>query len=566
MKHLPHVGARLAMVLGCCLLGPVAAAAETDANYGREARENTPIIGRDPTQPLSDEERIHHALSRLTFGVTSQQIAEVQQMGLETWLKEQLQAQLEEPADLLSRLSALETLELTNQEIVSQYNPPLPSLQTKLSPEELRRRRELSQMRDVPRNQLKDAVLLRAVLGSNQVREVLSDFWRSHFNVDVSKANVRFYATQYERDVIRGETLGNFRNMLNKVARDPAMLVYLDNYISRGASREELIRTGQTALMQSRDYGAALEAIDIVRMRGLNENYARELMELHTLGVDNFYTQEDVINVAEALTGWTVAQDASAPIAFAFRPDMHQTGPRAILGRMIPANPANPEMEGQAVLELLLNHPGTAQFICYKLCRYLVNDDPPPELVTRAVVKFRQTRGNLPQVYLAIVNDPEFYNPRYYQAKFKRPLEFVTSALRVTGAEITDTGELHQQLLVMGEPIYQCEDPTGYYDQADAWRDPGVMATRWQFGLGLAMGWIRGVKIPDSYWSGLEPNNPLQWKEELTARVLPGGHTQRTDEALDAVIARYAVHNPRPEQLGRYIVGILLGSPEFQRQ
>lgn len=282
--------------------------------------------------------------------------------------------------------------------------------------------------------------------------------------------------------------------------------------------------------------------------------------------MDNFYSQEDVINVAEALTGWTVQQNAERPVAFEFRRDMHQTGARQILGRMIPANPGNPEMEGQAVLEMLLNHPGTARFIAYKMCRYFVNDDPPPEMVSRLVVKFRQSRGKLPMMYQAIIEDPEFFNPQHYQVKFKRPLEFVTSALRVTNAEIESTDQLHQQLLVMGEPIYQCEDPTGYYDQADAWRDPGVMATRWQFGLGLAMGWIRGVKIPKSYWEGLEPNNPLQWKEELVGRILPGGCTEKTDSALDTLIARYAAYNPHPDQLGRYIVGLLLGSPEFQRQ
>jgi uncharacterized protein (DUF1800 family) len=324
----------------------------------------------------------------------------------------------------------------------------------------------------------------------------------------------------------------------------------------------------------------AQQAIDIAKMRGLNENYARELMELHSLGVDNYYTQDDVIALAEAITGWTVSQDPEKPVEFVFRADMHTTAPRRLLNVVIPANPANPIVEGQMALNMLAHHKGTSEFIAYKLCRYFVSDTPPEEMVKRVASTFRRRKTDLKATYLAIFNDKEFFNPKYYdkeffnpkyyKAKFKTPLEFVASSLRFTQAEFVDdpraTNDVHRALLSMCEPIYQCEDPTGYYDQADSWRDPGVMAVRWQFGLGIGMEWIRGVRIPESYWEELEPNNPLQWKDVLSKRILPEGMTPQTSDALDNVIAKYARYNPRPDQLGRYIVGILLGSPEFQRQ
>jgi uncharacterized protein (DUF1800 family) len=537
------------------------------SNFGREARETTPALNRNPTEPLNDRERIHHALSRFTFGITPELMAQVEKVGLQAWFKEQLAAKVDEPQVLKDHLAKLESLDLSNQEVLKNYNLRGPSLSNRLTPEERKEFERVQRMREVPRLQLRDAVLLRAVYSRNQLQQVACDYWRNHFNVDVQKGNVRYYGVTYERDVIQAEALGTFAAMLNKQARHPEMLVYLDNFVSRATPRQELMEAGREALAKSRDYATALQAIDIARMRGLNENYGRELMELHTLGVDNFYNQDDVIRVAEALTGWTIQQDPSRPVDFAFRADMHASEPRLILKQKIPAFPNDPEKEGQAVLDLLAKHRGTAKFICYKLCRYFVNDHPNDAMVDRMARVFRQgNKTDLKATYQAILNDDEFYEPHNYQAKFKRPFEFVVSALRITQCEISSTDDIHGILEAMSEPLYRCEDPTGYYDQADAWRDPGVMAPRWQFGMGLGMGWIRGVRIPDSFWEGLEPNNPVQWKQELTKRILPGGCTDKTSEALDKIVEKYAAYNPKPEQLGRYIVGILLGSPEFQRQ
>ena len=537
--------------------------------FGREARESTPIIGRDPDEPLSEREKIHHVLSRFAFGATAQMIDEVEKVGLDNWFEAQMKGEELESRKLQAHLSKLETLTMTNQEIVQKFGiiPKELSLANRLTTAQRRRRAELLRNRYIPRQQLKDAVLFLAVYGNNQLRETASDFWRNHFSIDVSKGVVRYYGNTYEREVIRAEALGTFKAMLNKQARHPAMLVFLDNFISRATPQKELLAVAQKEFAKTRDYSTVLGAIDIAKMKGLNENYARELMELHTLGVDNYYTQDDVIAVAEALTGWTVQQDSSKPIGFLFKPEMHATGARKILKIRIPANPRNPMQEGQAVLDLLVKHQGTAEFIAYKLCRFYVNDRPSQKMVARVAKEFRRkNKTDLTATYQAILNDKEFFDPANYQTKFKRPFEFVVSALRVTNAEIASTSGIHQALLSLSEPLYQCEDPTGYYDQADVWRDPGVMADRWQFGVGLGMGWVPGVEIPASFWEGLEPNNPLQWKEVLSKRILPMGHTEQTDKALEKVIAKYSRFNPKPEQLGRYIVGILLGSPEFQRQ
>jgi len=555
-------------VLVVLLVAPWAYSEDEDeaTNFGREAREGTPALWRAPDKPLDQRERIHHVLSRLTFGVTNDAIYQVEQLGLDKWLEQQLEASADEPSALQERLANIKSLNMTNQEIVQTYRVPIPPLRRNATPAEKKRRAEARAKQEIPKNELKDTVLLTAVYSKNQLREVACDFWRNHFSIDVSKGNVKFYATTYERDVIRGEAMGTFQAMLNKQARHPAMLVFLDNYISRAAPRKELEAAAQRALFSTRDFGAAMEAVDIAKMKGINENYGRELMELHTLGVDNYYTQDDVITVADILTGWTVQQDPKQPIEFQFRKDMHASEPHVFLGKRVPSIPRNPQLEGQFVLNTLVSHPGTAKFIAYKLCRYFVSDSPSPEMVDRIAKVYIRKKSNLPEIYKAIFSDEEFYSPRNYQAKFKRPFEFVVSALRVTNAEVESTGGIHRALVTMSEPIYQCEDPTGYYDQADAWRDPGVMAPRWSFALGLGLEQIRGVHIPDSYWEGLKPNNPVQWKNVLTQRILPGGCTDKTSEALDTVIAKYARFNPKPEQLGRYIVGILLGSPEFQRQ
>ncbi|MAE77765.1 MAG: hypothetical protein CMJ85_12960 [Planctomycetes bacterium] len=308
--------------------------------------------------------------------------------------------------------------------------------------------------------------------------------------------------------------------------------------------------------------------MNIAEQRGLNENYARELLELHTLGVDNYYRQKDVIEVAKALTGWTVQNNPKYPVGFLFRERMHVLGPKKFLGRKLQRDRKNPLLEGEIVIRRLVKHPGTARFVAWKLCRYIVDDYPSEALVKRLASAFKKGKGDLKTLYRAIYKDPEFFEPYYYQSKFKRPLEFVISALRVTGAEVDQPGMALQTMALLQEPLYEQEDPTGYHDTAEAWNDPGVMAVRWQFAMNLATGKLRGIKVPEKFYQGLHPRIPRVWKDQLARRVLPAGMGEKTSRIMDRMMRRYLEGKPNPKvtELGPYILGLLLGSPEFQRQ
>ena len=539
-------------------------------NFGRESRLILKAFNRDPDAPLTEREKIHHVLSRFSFGATPELMAEVEKVGLDKWFAAQLKGEVNESDALKRRVRKLNTLGMTNRELVDDYQPVFPkelSLQNKLTSEQLKERSRLLNLRHVPKDHLKDFVLFAAIEGNHQLKETATDFWRNHFNIEATKGVVRYYATSYERDVLRAEALGTFRAMLNKEARHPAMLVYLDNYISRSIPPKQLEAAARKEFLKTRDYEKAMQAVDIAIMRGLNENYARELMELHTLGVDNHYQQKDVVAVAEALTGWTITKEKGKPIEFEFRKDMHTPANRTFLRARIPGNPQRPEAEGQRILDLLANHPSTAKFISYKLCRHFVNDSPHSGMVNRVARAFsRGRKTDLPTTYRAIYKDPEFFNPDNYQTKFKRPFEFIVSAMRVTGAEIESTKGLHSALLVLNEPIYECIDPTGYYDQADVWSDPGTISARWQVGLQIALGKMQGVSIPDSFWDGIDVKDKQKLKEGLINKVLPMGVSQQTSDGLDTVIKIYANDFRKTEPLKNYLLGALLGSPEFQRQ
>jgi len=412
-------------------------------------------------------------------------------------------------------------------------------------------------------------VLLRAVHGRNQVREVAADFFRNHFCVAVDKGQVRYLAVAYERDVVRRHALGNFGAMLEASARHPAMLLYLDNALSRRApTKAELKEIELRVRLQTKSKQAGRDASDIAAQRGLNENYARELLELHTLGADNYYTQRDVENVARALTGWTFRNEPGEPIEFLFRPEMHDKGDKKFLHALIKDDFKHPEAEGEEVLAILEAHEGTARFLSWKLCRHLVRDDPPPDLVERVAKTFRRTKGDLPAVYRAIVDDPEFFSRASYRAKCKRPFEFVVSALRAVNARIDDSRELLRALTSMSEKLYECSDPTGYYDQAEAWLDPGAFAVRWKFAVDLAAGEVRGVAIPDALYDELPPGRPELWKEWLLHRLLPAGLDARVSRILDRKVEEETASGRARhlEPLARSLVGMILGSPSFQAQ
>jgi uncharacterized protein (DUF1800 family) len=390
--------------------------------------------------------------------------------------------------------------------------------------------------------ELSEQKVLRAIYSERQLQEVLADFWFNHFNVDARKGRDRFLLTEYERETIRPRVLGKFRDLLEATAKSPAMLFYLDNWISadpNGPHMEMLpprIARGPFGGRVFVPGGPRPAAQGKNAPKGLNENYGRELMELHTLGVDGGYTQKDVTEVARAFTGWTIDNPRLGG-AFRFNPRLHDTGQKIVLGHVIKAGGG--ESDGEQVLDILAKQPATARFIATKLARRFVSDTPPPALVDRAAARFRATDGDLREVTRTILTSPEFLGPEAYRAKVKTPFEFVVSAVRAVGADVEEALPLVRQLQQLGMPLYQCQPPTGYKDTADAWVNTGALVSRMNFALTLAGNKLRGVSVAS-----------LPTADQILAGDL--------SEATRATIAK-ATDAPQ-------IAALTLGAPEFQRR
>ncbi len=406
--------------------------------------------------------------------------------------------------------------------------------------------------------ELRESVLYRAAHSKRQFQEVMVEFWRNHLNIDQNKGNCRYFVNDYEERVIRKHAFGHFEEMLIASAKHPAMLIYLDNDVSQKPLTEEELR--QLELIRKKrlaEPNAMMGefARNLERQSGLNENYARELMELHTLGVDNHYTQQDVFEVARTLTGWAHGWQGmpyESEYGFQFRDPVHDKDPKRILGTRL--KKGGGEKEGVDTVRMLARHPGTADFLAWKLCRYLVNDEPEPALLARVAKVFRDTRGHLPSVYRAIILDPEFIHTRNYRAKFKSPFEYVVSAMRATDVTIDDPRTTLFMLHRMGQPLYQCADPTGYFDQTEAWLDPGVLVHRWDFALRLVSGRVEGVRMSPLVLESLGPLPSGARLEAIQKLALPDGLGEREREALAKA------------QSAPYLLGLVLGSPAFQQQ
>jgi uncharacterized protein (DUF1800 family) len=443
--------------------------------------------------------KVVHALNRLGFGPRPGDVEAVQRLGLERWIEQQLHPERIDDRGLEARLSSLRTLKLDSGDLLSRYDLPREArreIQQKRAAMEAqpagsegedderraRFRREVLQkyrgrLDGPPRQvveELQEAKLLRAAYSERQLDEVLVDFWMNHFNVYAGKGPVKFMVGEYERDAIRPHAWGRFEDLLKASARSPAMLFYLDNWLSVDAAAAPARRTARG------------------RRRGLNENYAREIMELHTLGVEGGYTQKDVTEVARCFTGWTIKGLGRDDPRFFFDQRLHDRGQKVVLGQPIRSGGQD---EGDQVIHLLATAPATARFISYKLARRFVADQPPPALVDRAALTFRRTGGDIRAVVKAIVTAPEFFAPASLKAKVKTPFEFVVSAVRATGAEVSDAGELSRRLGVMGMPLYMQQPPTGYKDTAEAWVSTGGLLARMNLALDLAAGRLRGVKV-----------------------------------------------------------------------
>jgi uncharacterized protein (DUF1800 family) len=525
----------VALVAGACAPGrpPVAPTGPTPGAVA------PPAPGLPPSS-LTESQQALHALSRLGYGPRPGDVETVGRAGLAAWIESQLHPERLEDGGADSRVAALRVVAMTPRALMEAFPPPSPGQRA------AEMRPEQSPQRML--GELQQARILRAVYSERQLLEVMVDFWFNHFNVFAGKGPVRYYLPAYERDAIRPYALGRFRDLLGAVAHHPAMLFYLDAWLSVAP-------------------GAPLGE----RRGGLNENYARELLELHTLGVDGGYTQADIVEVARAFTGWTIDHPRPGHPrsggGFVFDERAHDRGPKTVLGQRLPGGGV---ADGERVLDIVARHPATARFIATKLARRFVADDPPASVVERAAAVFRDSDGDIRAVVRAIVLSPEFFDAAAYRAKVKSPLEFVVSALRALGAETDGGVPVQRALTVMGAPLYGAQPPTGYPDRGAAWASPGGLLARLNFTQAVVAGRLGGTAVD---LGGLlaEAAGADAVADRLIDRLLGGEVAPETravlQEALgQPVVRRAALDDPVVTPDVARIAALVLGSPDFQRR
>jgi uncharacterized protein (DUF1800 family) len=655
---------------------------------------------------LSEEQRIVHVLNRLGYGARPGDVERVRAMGLENYIRQQLEPEKITDAVADAKVRDLTTLQLSTAELYAKYPQPgqlLRQLERRgeLPPElaALRDERargagassapaaktdgaeEATMMpgtagatrlnaaaaqpedRQEYRRAIRDYMLkngmqppqrivaelqasriLRAVYSERQLQEVLVDFWTNHFNVFAGKGADRWLLVSYDRDTIRPHTLGKFQDLLVATAQSPAMLFYLDNFQSaspnaarrpgaglgprpqgglRGLFPDQMMRGGRAdarpgAPAQNpaqrpaqQQQTASQQPQQQRRQRGINENYARELMELHTLGVDGGYTQKDVQEVARCFTGWTIINPRGAGNmrggmageagTFYFAPRMHDDGAKVVLGHKIPAGGGI--KDGLMVLDILAHHPSTAKFIATKLARRFVMDEPTPQLVERTAAAFSRSNGDIRETLRALFASPEFNSPASYRAKIKTPFELAVSAVRTLGGETNGGPAIHQWINKMGEPLYGYQAPTGYPDRAENWVNTGALLERLNFGLALASNRIPGTRVELSRFAGTRaessPTETAKIMERFLDVIVQGdisaqtkatllkqlsepapeaGATQMSNAAGASDVGPARGRRRERRELARAdmgslsnpeivkVVGLILGSPEFQRQ
>ena len=578
------------------------------------ASETVPLAVAAHSEPREQtaDQQVHHVLDRLGFGPRPGDVARVRAMGVDQWIARQLAPQRIDDRAIESLVaSAFETYHADTRELVSlaQANQQAVRQRARIAAQQGdtadRRAMRADALRDDPqlRERLRRArrvvgdvqavKLARAVASERQLDEVMTDFWENHFSVFTGKGLTRLYVPAYDRSVIRPHAMGRFRDLLGAVAKSPAMLFYLDQFQSTVDSTHTPLRSVRMPRVR-----AAL------RGRGLNENFARELLELHTLGVDGGYTQHDVVEVARALTGWTMNPRQGAE--FVFRPEIHDADPKTVLGHPLAAGRGIED--GEEVLDLLARHPSTARFIARKLAVRFVSDDPPAALVDRAAVTFRNTDGDIRETVRTIVTSPEFFGRAAYRAKVKSPFELVASALRALGAQPDTTPRSAQLVAFLGAPIFGHQAPDGWPETGEAWMNAGAILNRINFGLALAAGRVPGATLAGWPDAAQLRDAPRARQVDAVVAAFLGGHVSPDTRDIlmsgenplaAALAARHAQAAPtmvptedvvepmapmtdtarrgpgdrrapiaRPVRLEglAQVVGLAIGAPEFQRR
>jgi uncharacterized protein (DUF1800 family) len=574
---------------------------------------------------MTADQRIAHVLSRLTYGARPGDFEKVKAMGVEAFINQQLDPDAIDNATAIARLRRLPTLGMATPVIIEQYTPPkpvaAPSPALAKSPEEKalppKAIAEIGEKQDAakmpaaqsamqsemskedagkmsqqkpeaggtpaypgaapkptppPKNpqmvvtDLQRAKLLRAVYSDQQLYELMVDFWENHFSIFANKDDDRYLLTAYDRETIRPFAMGRFRDLLGATAHSPAMLFYLDNW--RSSVPRPYPAKG--------DKPAGTDG-------GFNENYARELMELHTLGVDGGYSQKDVQEVARCFSGWTI-QKPNEQGLFVYRPGFHDDGEKVVLGHKILAGGGY--ADGERVLDILATHPSTAKFIATKLARRFISDEPPPAVIDRAAAVFLKTDGSIRETLRAILTSPEFFSTAAYRAKMRSPLEYVAAAMRVLNAETDGDRPVLDLIGRMGQPLYGRITPDGYSDRAEQWLSSGVMIARLNFANALATNRIKGTRVDLDRLLGADQSNKEAMALKLTQLTVPVDLSKASRAALDKVVQSDPLRDPSnlpptvsagydpkavptpiaPVAYVSELVTLLIGSPEFQHR
>lgn len=607
--------------------------------YGRD---NGNEISKFPYKKagLTKEQAAAHLLSRFTYGATPGEVEEVANEGLEKWFSQQLDAKL--PDDSLNQqLDKFDALKLSNEQITNIY--PRPGLVAQRAVKEgLINKDSIQSNKPAYKKLLQDYMdkngmkpqqelfrqfinqkILRAAYSNNQLQEVMTGFWFNHFNVSITKNECAEYIPDFERDVIRPNALGKFGDLLLATAKSPAMLYYLDNFSSSSAIEQK----PQIIAVNMADTGKQAMLLNKLRkarqQRGLNENYAREVMELHTLGVDGGYTQQDVTQAAKVLTGWTVypmgeygkgnnvmnAINRGSPANglvhdgdFLFVPNRHDQGEKTVLSKHFAGNGGY--NEGVQLLNMLAHNPSTAKFISRKLAVRFVSDTPPQTLVDKMAKTFLSSDGDIKQVLITMVSAPEFWSKTALRQKTKSPFELAINTVRSLNAQVTQPYQLYNWINRMGEKVYYYQAPTGFPDKGQYWINTGALLNRMNFGLAFASGRIPGVKFdllklnkghePEStqaalvtYSKIIMPERPLDKTiqqlspmlndPQLMAKVdkASKSSTPPVKDALSMVgdsagrkakmVVMPKVEDTKASMMAQ-VVGIIIGSPEYQRR
>jgi uncharacterized protein (DUF1800 family) len=597
-----------------------------------------PALKGLPITELSADEAILHALNRLAYGPRPGDVEHVRQMGLAKWIDQQLNPNSIDDKVVEPRLETYLTLRMSSEQLLAEYpqpkqaekkavkeaknsaskeaanaaaetipdapeaavtmkdasmkDPPVkqdPSSANNATPGAGDKRNQLSVDPNVVPRALADdskrpqrvieelamAKVTRAIYSQRQLQQIMDDFWFNHFNVFAGKGHDKWLLTSYERDVIQPHTLGKFKDLLTATAKSPAMLFYLDNYLSADPKAAQRAAAERAMRQQARrgGFGQPFPPRPVAQQqkknaRGLNENYGRELMELHTLGVDGGYTQKDVTEVARCFTGWAIDKPR-VDATFKFDERIHDPDPKVVLGKKIHKGGMR---DGEEVIDLLARHPSTAKFISTKLARRFVSDNPPPALVERMAHTFRSSDGDIRAVMKTMIYSPEFWARDAYRAKIKTPFELVVSTARALDTDVDTPMPLVQWAGRIGEPLYQCQPPTGYSDKADTWVNTGALLNRLNYSLALAGNKVRGSRSDAASLLGMDSSSDAKGALDRAVQLFLGGQTgpmtvETLEKQLDSPqILQAKLDDPvKHVDLG-VVAGLVLGAPEFQRR